>query len=110
LNDALSWLLTKAGFTRAALIATQPVAAFAARFQRVGLRLRSRAMQNAQNLMSGFRFIAALMSIIIGLGVTNLLAAPQAFYRRNENPSMKSTCPNRSRRSWPCCFAMVGHV
>jgi hypothetical protein len=31
-------------------------------------------MQNAQNLMSSFQFIAALMSIIIGLGVTNLLA------------------------------------
>ena len=31
-------------------------------------------MQNAQNLMSSFEFIAALMSIIIGLGVTNLLA------------------------------------
>jgi len=44
-------------------------------------------MQNAQNLMSSFEFIAALMSIIIGLGVTNLLAgAGRAFYRRNENP------------------------
>jgi hypothetical protein len=31
-------------------------------------------MQSAQNLMSSFEFIAALMSIIIGLGVTNLLA------------------------------------
>ena len=49
--------------------------------------LRSRAMQNAQNLMSSFEFIAALMSIIIGLGVTNLLAgAGRAFYRRKENP------------------------
>src|ERR1041384_1484542 len=49
--------------------------------------LRSRAMQNAQNLMSSFEFIAALMSIIIGLGVTNLLAgAGRAFYRRSENP------------------------
>jgi len=47
----------------------------------------ARAMQNAQNLMSSFEFIAALMSIIIGLGVTNLLAgAGRAFYRRNENP------------------------
>jgi hypothetical protein len=37
--------------------------------------------------MSSFEFIAALMSIIIGLGVTNLLAgAGRAFYRRNENP------------------------
>src|SRR3954470_2838991 len=45
------------------------------------------AMQNAQNLMSSFEFIAALMSIIIGLGVTNLLAgAGRAFYRRKENP------------------------
>ena len=43
-------------------------------------------MQN-QNLMSSFEFIAALMSIIIGLGVTNLLAgAARAFYRRRENP------------------------
>ena len=44
-------------------------------------------MQNAQNLMSSFEFIAALMSIIIGLGVTNLLAGVgRAFYRRKENP------------------------
>src|SRR5437773_7955592 len=44
-------------------------------------------MQNAQNLMSSFEFIAALMSIIIGLGVTNLLSgAGRAFYRRKENP------------------------
>lgn len=43
-------------------------------------------MQNAQNLMSSFEFIAALTSIIIGLGVTNLLAgARRAFYRRKEN-------------------------
>src|SRR5205823_1735476 len=43
-------------------------------------------MQN-QNLMGSFEFIAALMSIIIGLGVTNLLAgAGRAFYRRKENP------------------------
>ena len=46
-----------------------------------------RAMQSAQNLMSSFEFIAALMSIIIGLGVTNLLSgAGRAFYRRKENP------------------------
>jgi hypothetical protein len=44
-------------------------------------------MQNAQSLMSSFEFIAALMSIIVGLGVTNLLAgAGRAFYRRKENP------------------------
>jgi hypothetical protein len=44
-------------------------------------------MQNAQNQMSSFEFIAALMSIIMGLGVTNLLAgAGRAFYRRRENP------------------------
>lgn len=37
--------------------------------------------------MSSFEFIAALMSIIIGLGVTNLLAgAGRAFYRRRETP------------------------
>jgi len=48
---------------------------------------RGLAMQNAQNLMSSFEFIAALMSIIVGLGVTNLLAgAGRAFYRRKENP------------------------
>ena len=44
-------------------------------------------MQNLQNQMGSFEFIAALMSIIIGLGVTNLLAgAGRAFYRRKENP------------------------
>ena len=44
-------------------------------------------MQNARNLMSSFEFIAALMSIIVGLGVTNLLSgAGRAFYRRKENP------------------------
>jgi hypothetical protein len=44
-------------------------------------------MQNAQNSLSSFEFIVALMSIIIGLGVTNLLAgAGRAFYRRKENP------------------------
>jgi len=49
--------------------------------------LTSPAMQNAQNQMSSFEFIAALMSIIIDLGVTNLLAgAGRAFYRRKENP------------------------
>src|SRR5262245_1906590 len=49
--------------------------------------MRGLTMQNAQNLMSSFEFIAALMSIIIGLGVTNLLAgAGRAFYRRKENP------------------------
>jgi hypothetical protein len=37
--------------------------------------------------MSSFEFIAALMSIIVGLGVTNLLAGVgRAFYRRKENP------------------------
>src|SRR6516225_9968438 len=49
--------------------------------------MRALAMQSAQNLMSSFEFIAALMSIIVGLGVTNLLAgAGRAFYRRKENP------------------------
>lgn len=44
-------------------------------------------MQNQSNQMSSFEFIAALMSIIIGLGVTNLLAgAGRAFYRRRQNP------------------------
>jgi len=44
-------------------------------------------MQNTQNLMSSFEFISILMSIIIGLGVTNLLAgAGRAFYRRQRNP------------------------
>src|SRR6266700_3972416 len=51
------------------------------------LGLSSSAMENQSNLMSSFEFIAALMSIIIGLGVTNLLAgAGRAFYRRRENP------------------------
>src|SRR5256885_7382510 len=44
-------------------------------------------MENIMNLMSSFEFIAALMSIIVGLGVTNLLAgAGRAFYRRKQNP------------------------
>lgn len=44
-------------------------------------------MQNQLNLMSSFEFISILMSIIIGLGVTNLLAgAGRAFYRRRQNP------------------------
>jgi hypothetical protein len=44
-------------------------------------------MENQTNLMSSFEFIAALMSIIIGLGITNLLAgAGCAFYRRKETP------------------------
>ena len=44
-------------------------------------------MQNAPNLMSSFEFIVTLMSIIVGLGVTNLLAgAGRAFYRREKNP------------------------
>jgi hypothetical protein len=43
-------------------------------------------MQNQLNLMSSLEFIAALMSMIVGLGVTNLLAgAGRAFYRRKEN-------------------------
>ena len=37
--------------------------------------------------MSSFEFISILMSIIIGLGVTNLLAGTgRAFYRRRQNP------------------------
>jgi hypothetical protein len=44
-------------------------------------------MRSAQNLMSSFEFIVTLMSIVIGLGVTNLLAgAGRAFYRRQKNP------------------------
>jgi hypothetical protein len=43
--------------------------------------------QSALNLMSSFEFISILMSIIIGLGVTNLLAgAGRAFYRRKQTP------------------------
>jgi len=43
--------------------------------------------QSALNLMSSFEFISILMSIVIGLGVTNLLAgAGRAFYRRLETP------------------------
>jgi len=62
-------------------------------------------MQNAQNLMSSFEFIAALMSIIIGLGVTNLIAgAGRAFYRRNENPLDEVHIVLTPRRycCWPC--------
>ncbi len=44
-------------------------------------------MQNQMNQMSSFEFISILMSIVIGLGVTNLLAgAGRAFYRRRQNP------------------------
>jgi hypothetical protein len=44
-------------------------------------------MQNQNNLMSSFEFIVTLMSIIIGLGVTNLLGgAGRPLYRRKENP------------------------
>lgn len=44
-------------------------------------------MQNQSNLMSSFEFIATLISIIIGLGVTNLLAGiARSLYRRAENP------------------------
>ncbi|HJT46310.1 MAG TPA: hypothetical protein VJ721_08585 [Chthoniobacterales bacterium] len=43
--------------------------------------------QNLSNLMSSFEFISILMSIVIGLGVTNLLAgAGRAFYRRRQTP------------------------
>lgn len=43
--------------------------------------------QSSLNLMSSFEFISILMSIVIGLGVTNLLAgAGRAFYRRRETP------------------------
>jgi hypothetical protein len=49
--------------------------------------LGSPCMQNQMNLMSSFEFISILISIIIGLGVTNLLAGTgRAFYRRRENP------------------------
>jgi len=67
-------------------------------------------MQNAQNLMSSFEFIAALMSIIIGLGVTNLLAgAGRAFTAAKRTRSTKSTS---SSPSGPCCsgVAIVGDV
>ena len=44
-------------------------------------------MQSQMNQMSSFEFISILMSIIIGLGVTNLLAGTgRAFYRRRQNP------------------------
>ncbi len=39
------------------------------------------------NQMGSFEFIAALMSIIVGLGVTNLLAgAGRTLFRRRQNP------------------------
>ena len=53
----------------------------------VSLTVVSVVMPNPLNQMSSFEFIAALMSIIVGLGVTNLLAgAGRAFYRRKQNP------------------------
>jgi hypothetical protein len=49
-------------------------------------------MQNAQNLMSSFEFIAALMSIIVGLGVTTCWQEPAArFTGAKRTRSTKST-------------------
>ena len=43
--------------------------------------------QSALNLMSSFEFISILMSIVVGLGVTNLLSGVgRAFYRRKQVP------------------------
>jgi hypothetical protein len=43
--------------------------------------------QSSLNLMSSFEFISILMSIVIGLGVTNLLAGVgRAFFRRKQTP------------------------
>ena len=68
-------------------------------------------MQNAQNLMSSFEFIAALMSIIIGLGVTNLLAgAGRAFYRRKENPLDEVHIVLTVATLLLLGFAVVGHI
>ena len=58
-------------------------------------------MQNAQNLMSSFEFIAALMSIIIGLGVTNLLAGAGRFTAAKKTRPTKSTLSSPSRL---CCY------
>jgi hypothetical protein len=67
-------------------------------------------MQNAQNLMSSFEFIAALMSIIIGLGVTNCSRAPGArFTAAKKTRSTKSHCPH-PRDATAAWFAMVGDV
>lgn len=68
-------------------------------------------MQNQLNLMSSFEFIAALMSIIIGLGVTNLLAGiARALYRRVENP-LDEVRTVLSRSHAPgAASELVGHV
>jgi hypothetical protein len=43
--------------------------------------------QGSLNLMSSFEFISILMSIVVGLGVTNLLSGVgRAFYRRKQVP------------------------
>jgi hypothetical protein len=43
--------------------------------------------QSSLNLMSSFEFISILMSIVVGLGVTNLLSGVgRAFYRRKQVP------------------------
>jgi hypothetical protein len=43
--------------------------------------------QGSLNSMSSFEFISILMSIVVGLGVTNLLAGVgRAFYRRKQTP------------------------
>ena len=50
--------------------------------------------------MSSFEFISILMSILIGLGVTNLLAgAGRAFYRRQKNQLQGNRVGCRGRRS-----------
>jgi hypothetical protein len=43
--------------------------------------------QSSLNLMCSFEFISILMSIVVGLGVTNLLSGVgRAFYRRKQVP------------------------
>lgn len=50
-------------------------------------------MQSQMNQMNSFEFISILMSIIIGLGVSNLLAgAGRAFSGADRIRWTKSTC------------------
>jgi hypothetical protein len=57
--------------------------------------------QSQLNLMSSFEFISILMSIVIGLGVTNLLAgAGRAFTGANKRRWTKCTSCSPSPRCW----------
>ena len=64
-----------------------------------------------QNQMSSFEFISILISIIIGLGVTNLLAGTgRAFYRRKQNPIDEIHIVFTAATLLVLVFELVGNV